>query len=166
MATQIAKAMGARHVFAANHSRSKIRIDVARQLGVDDVIEVDKTPISSYKFPRGGVDKALVTAPPYVIPEVLGVMNYGGVVGFIGIDYGEGRFITFDANAFHFNKLQLRASHAVPALYFPACLDMIKSGAVNVKPLITDTFTLEDIERMMKRAEKEKDRVIKAVMIG
>ena len=166
MAIQIAKVMGARRVFAANHSRSKIRIDAAKQLGVDEVIEVDKTPISSYRFPRGGVDKALVTAPPYVIPEVLRVMNYGGVVGFIGIDYGEGRFITFDANTFHFNKLQLRASHAVPALYFPICIDMIKSGTVNVKPLITDTFTLEDIEIMMKRAEKEKDRVIKAVMIG
>lgn len=165
MAVQIVKAMGARRIFVANHSRSKIRIDVAKSFGVEDVILVDKTPISSYKFPKGGVDRALVTAPPYVIPEVLDVMNFGGVVGFIGIDYGEGRFIKFDANKFHFNKLQLRASHAVPALYFPRCVDMIKSGAVNVKPLITDTFKLEDIGEMMVRAENEKDKVIKAVML-
>lgn len=165
MAIQIARAMGARRVFAANHSRSKIRVDIARKLGVDDVILVDKTPVSSYRFPRGGVDKALVTAPPSVIPEVFGVMNFGGVVGFIGIDYGEGRFIKFDANYFHFNRLQLRASHAVPALYFPRCLDMIRSKTVDVRDLITDRFKLEEIESMMLRAEREKDKVIKAVMI-
>ncbi len=60
MAVQIVKAMGARKVFVANHSRSKIRIDVAKSFGVEDVILVDKTPIGLfYKFPKGGVDRVL-----------------------------------------------------------------------------------------------------------
>lgn len=166
MAVQIVRAMGARKVFAAELSSSKIRIDIAKEFGVDDVILVDKKPISKYKFPRGGLDRALITAPPPVIPEVLDVMNYGGVAGFIGIDYGEDRFITFDANKFHFNKTQLRASHAVPALYFPRCIEMIKSGTVKVKPLITDTFRLDEIEKMMIKAKNHRDSVIKAVMIN
>jgi threonine dehydrogenase-like Zn-dependent dehydrogenase len=166
MAVQIVRAMGARKVFAAEHSSSKIRIETAKVFGVDDVIQVDKNPISTYEFPRGGLDRALVTAPPSVIPEVVDVMNYGGVVGFIGIDYGEGRFIRFDANKFHFNKTQLRASHAVPALYFPRCIDMIKSGTVKVKPLITHTFKIEEIENMMLKGRDHKDSVIKAVMIN
>ncbi len=165
MAVQIVRAMGVRRVFAANHSRSTARVEAAKCFGVDDLILVDKTPISSYDFPKGGVDKALVTAPPYVIPEVLKVMSFGGVVGFIGIDYGEGRFVSFDANEFHFNKLQLRASHAVPALYFPRCLDLIKSGTVELESLITHTFELHEISTMMNRAEKEKHAVIKAVMV-
>lgn len=164
MAVQIVRAMGARKVFAAELSGSKIRINTAKKLGVDDVILVDKQPIREYEFPRGGLDRALITAPPPIIPEVLDVMNYGGVVGFIGIDYGEGRFITFDANKFHFNKTQLRASHAVPALYFPRCIDMIKSGTVKVKPLITHTFKLEEIEKMMLKGRDHKDSVIKEVM--
>ncbi len=166
MSVQIVQSMGARKVFTANHSRSTARVEAALRFGVDDVILVDKTPISSYSFPKGGVDRALITAPPQVIPEVLKVMNFGGVVGFIGIDYGQGRFVEFDANEFHFNKLQLRASHAVPALYFPRCLEMIKNRTVDPKQLITDTFRLEDIGTMMERAEKDKRSVIKAVMVN
>jgi len=163
LAAQIAKLMGAKKVIGANPYR-KSKFSVSRKLGVDEIIPTDKISINSYKFSEG-IDKALVTAPPSVIPEVMKVMNYGGIIGYIGIDYSEKKFITLDANEFHFRKLQLRASYAVPALYFPKCLELIENGVVKVKPLITHRFSLKDIAEIMKETENNGE-VIKAVMIN
>lgn len=163
LAAQIAKLMGAEKVIGANPYR-KSKFSISKELGVDEFIQTDKVPINSYRFSKG-IDKALITAPPSVIPEVIKVMNYGGIVGYIGIDYSEKNFITLDSNEFHFRKLQLRASYAVPALYFPKCLELIKTGMVKVKPLITHRFSLGNIAEMMKEKENNGE-VIKAVMIN
>ena len=36
-----------------------------------------------------------------------------------------------DINAFHFQKLQLRASHAIPNHYFPIALDLLARRVIN-----------------------------------
>ncbi len=165
MALRLARLMGARYVFGAARSASKARIELAREYGADDVIYTDHINLEEYKFPRGGLDKIMVTAPPRTIPTAIKILKPGGVVGFIGIEYGEGANITFDANYFHFNKLQLRASHAAPALFFPRCIELIKSGAIDVKPQVTHRFKLDDIAEAMHQAANDKANVIKSVMI-
>ena len=165
MALKLAKMAGARHVYGAAHSTSKARIEMAKTLGADDVILTDKVDLREYKFPRGGVDKIMVTAPPRAIEDAVKVANIGGVIGFLGIEYGKGANITLDANYFHFKKLQLRASYAAPALYFPRCIDLIKSGAIDTAGLITHKFKLDDISEAMELVAKDKASVIKAVMV-
>ncbi|CAK4825641.1 unnamed protein product, partial [Aphanomyces euteiches] len=149
MALRLAKLKGARKIYAAARSHSVKRIELARQFGADEIIYTDITPLESYPFEKGGVDKILVTAPPQTIPSTLKAARVGGIIGFIGIEYGNGANITFDANDFHFKKLQLRASHASPALYFPQCLDLLKSGAVDGNALISHTFGLEQFADAM-----------------
>ena len=61
MAMQMAKKSGARHIYVAQHSGSKARVDLACKFGADDVIFTDKENLEKYPFPRGGVDKVLVT---------------------------------------------------------------------------------------------------------
>ena len=67
MAMQMAKKSGARHIYVAQHSGSKARVDLACKFGADDVIFTDKENLEKYPFPRGGVDKVLVTSPPSTI---------------------------------------------------------------------------------------------------
>lgn len=165
MALRMAKLMGARHVFGAARSTSKARIEMARRFGADDIICTDKISLEKYKFPRGGVDKVMITAPPSTIPPAIKVTNLGGFIGFLGIEYGKGANISFDANYFHFKKLQLRASYAAPALFFPRCVELIKSGALDVSPLITQRFKLQDIGDAMHQVATDKASVIKSVMI-
>ena len=166
LALHLAKLMGARNVYGVEYSVAQRRIEIAKMYGAADVIMADKMDFADYKYPRTGVDKVLVTAPPKVIPKAIDILNWGGNVSFIGIEYGDEGKISFDANDFHFKKVQLRASFASPALYFPRCLELIESGAVDVKPLISDRFKLEEIEQAMLRLRDDKKNAVKAVMIN
>jgi threonine dehydrogenase-like Zn-dependent dehydrogenase len=166
MAARIAKIQGARKVYGAANSHSEARIALAKKWGIDGIINSDKIKIEDYQFERGGVDRVLVTAPPETLVSAINVCNTGGIVAFVGISYGPESTISVDANTIHFKKLQVRGSHAAPALYFPECLDLISSGAVDTKALITHRFKLEDIKEAIKAFDEDKKNGIKAVMIN
>ena len=166
MEIALAKATGARNVYAIQRSRqSKVRIEMARKLGATDVIISSETPMDQYPFPRGGVNKIMITAAPSVIPDTFRIALYGGIIGFIGIDMNHGN-ISFNANDFHFKKLQLRASYAVPALWFPRALELLENKIVDPDLFITQTFAMQDIEKMFCKARDDKGDVIKMVMVN
>lgn len=103
--------------------------------------------------PRG-VDRVLVTAPPRALLDGIQIAKYGGIIAFIGIEYGEGAEITFDVNRFHFKKLQLRASFAVPNMMFPTALDLLKRRVIDPELFITHTIKLVDVPTFMREAAK------------
>ena len=165
MALKLAKAAGARNVYAIQRSgRSKARVELAKKLGATDVIFTSETDLETYPFPRGGLDKIMVTAAPRVIPDMFKIANYGGIISFLGIDMDHGE-ITFDANAFHFKKLQLRASFAAPALWFPRALELLKAKTIDPKDFLTHTFRLEEIETYFKKQRDDSSDVIKMAMV-
>ena len=165
MTIALAKAAGARNIYAVQRTgRSKARIELAKKLGAADVILTSETSLADYPFPRGGVNKIMITAAPSVIPETFKMALYGTIIGFLGIDMQNGD-ITFNANEFHFKKLQLRASYAVPALWFPRALELLKSKVVDPADFITQRFPLEDIEKMFKKQRDDSSDVIKMVMV-
>ncbi len=165
MALQLAKIMGARNIYAAELSQSKKRIELAQQFGAT-IIKTDQESLKTYKFPRGGVDKVLVSAPPKLIEPAVEITNWGGIIAFIGIEYGPNANITFDANTFHFNKIQLRSSFASPALYFPRCIELVEAGMVDLKPLIGKTFPLDDLQKELKKLVNDKGTALKSIMIN
>ncbi len=160
MSIPIVRRMGAARIYAANRSGGK-RLEVARALGAD---EVHAAAPGAIPFRKGGVDRALITAPPSAIAGVFPVLRYGGIAAYIGIDYGDNACVRFDGNDFHFRKLQLRASHAAPALYFPTVLQMLKDGHVDGAALVSHTFPLERIEEAMLFARDARDEVVKVVI--
>lgn len=166
MAAKLAKAMGARRVYGSELSVAKARIALAKKWGVDEIICPDLVKLEEYGFRRGGVDRVLVTAPPKTIPSAIGVSNVGGIVAFLGIDYGPEGNVTFDSNRFHVNKLQLRSSFASPALFFPECIDLIKAGIVNTGELITHRFGIDDLKEGIPGFRDDREQGIKAVMLN
>jgi len=166
MALALARRQGASRIYAASLSRSTRRIELARKFGADQIILLDKEELASHKFPRGGVERVLVTAPPSLLPTAMNVARIGGIVAFIGIEYGSQAMVSFDANAFHFKKLQLRASFAGPALYFPMALDLIARGHIDAKSLVSHRFGIDDIAAGFKKLRDDKANVVKGVMIN
>lgn len=163
MSIALARRRGAARIYAADILGGR-RAAAAQVLGADEVHVLSGKTLKEIPFRKGGVDRALVSAPPRVLPEVMQVMRCGGVISYIGIEYGPGSVISFDANEFHFRKLQLRASFASPALYFPRCLQMLVDGHVDGKVVISHTFPLERIEEAMKLLRDAPDQTLKVVI--
>lgn len=165
MTIALAKAAGARNIYAIQrNAKSQKRIELAKKLGATEVILTSETDLTQYPFPRGGLNKIMVTASPQVLPQMMKLCVYGGIIGFLGIDNQHG-MISFDANDFHFKKLQLRASYAVPALWFPRAVELLKAKVVDPKDFITHTFPLEKIEEFFCKQRDDISDVIKMVMV-
>lgn len=162
MAARLAKLSGARHVYATQWPGSKAKNALAISWGVDAVISPDA--VKDYPFPAGGVDHVLVTAHPSVLPDAFAVCNRGGIVSYLAIAYGEDRFVTLDTCYIHEKKLQLRASNASPALYFPECLSLIAAGMVDTAALISHRCTLDTLPEAVLRFAGDKENGVKCVM--
>ncbi|MFZ2657821.1 MAG: alcohol dehydrogenase catalytic domain-containing protein [Victivallales bacterium] len=151
MALALVKRMGARRVFMSAFKKEKIRCEMAKKLGADEVIDPSECELTDKSF-GCQIDRILVTTPPPTLNDAFKVAAKGGIVSFIGIGHGERAFCKFDANAFHFKKLQLRASFASPALYGPLALQYLREGVIDGKSLVSHRFPLEKIEEAMKVA--------------
>jgi len=157
MAARLAKLSGASKVYATELPACEARIALSREWGVDAVFPPDDIPVTA--------DRVLVTAPPKVIPSALAHCNRDGIVAFIGIADGAESVVSFDANAFHFSKLQLRGSHASPAMYFPECLRLVREGFVDTAALVTHRFTIDGLSEGILAFRDDRKHAIKAVML-
>lgn len=164
MALQLARRAGASRIWSAVHSRSTRKAELAMQFGAEDVIYTDKQSICDYSFPRGKVNKVLITAPPQTIPDALKVLDYCGTAAFIGFG-GDGN-ITLDAHYFHRNKLQLKGAFSLPGMYFPLAMEAIASGMVDADSIISHTAPLDDIANLMYIAGCRRDIAVKCVMLN
>jgi L-iditol 2-dehydrogenase len=171
MLTRLAKLRGARRVFLTGSNRStphgRHRLEVGQHMGADVVLaEAEDDIVAEIKaaVPQG-VDRVLVTAPPRTLLPAFEIARFGAVIGLIGIEFGEGAEVTFDVNAFHFKKLQLRASHAIPNHYFPMALDLLARRVVDPDLLVSHTFSLDEYETAFRTLTDLQQAAVKAVII-
>ena len=163
-ALRLARLSGARKIYGITRSGRDARDRLALEWGADEVIHSDKGDLNQYPFARGGVEKMLMTATTDAMPGAMKLLNVGGVMGFIGIGTGDKQFATFDMRHFHDNKLQIRASNAVPALYFPACLDLCTSGMLDICAMISHTLRMDSFEEDVQVYLNDHATALKAVM--
>lgn len=149
MATALVKRAGARKIFTTELNTRTKRVDLSVRFGADCCIDPVETPVESFDF-GCQIDRILVTAPPKVLPSAFKLACKGAIISFIGIAFGEAANVTFDANAFHFKKLQLRASFASPALFGPRALKYLKDGVVDGKAMVTHVFTLDQVAEAIR----------------
>jgi L-iditol 2-dehydrogenase len=154
MATALVRRAGVRRLFATDLASRPRRLELAKQFGADETFDPTQTPIS--KFDYGcEIDRILVTAPPQTLPETFETASKGGIISYIGIAWGPGAKVTFDADAFHFKKLQLRASFASPALYGPEALRCLREGIVDGQALVSHRFPLSRMQEAMDVARTD-----------
>jgi L-iditol 2-dehydrogenase len=170
MVVRLAKLRGARRVFliGSNQSttRGRHRLEAGLQMGADVVLGYAESDVVSEVLsavPKG-VDRVFVTAPPKTLVDAFQMSRFGATVAFNGIEFGEGAFVTFDANAFHFKKLQLRASHAIPNHYFPTAIDLLGRRAIDAELLVTHVFTTDDIQAAFHTSIDPQQQTIKVVV--
>ncbi len=163
MALAIARRLTSGVVVAT--ARSDAKLEWARRLGADAVVNTEKLSLADCGKPYGGFDKVLVTAPPQLLPDCLTAAAYGGCVVFIGFDWGAGSKIQLDTTAMHLGKKQLRSSFASPAVYFPETLQLLRSQAVPAKQLVSQLFPLSRLEEALHLVRDHHDQVRKVVVV-
>jgi L-iditol 2-dehydrogenase len=147
-------------------ARGRKRAKTAKTLGADTVFFTDE-PDWKQKIKRAypqGIERFIVTSPPATIPDTFEIAAFGGVIAFNGISYREEN-ITFNANHFHFKKLKLRASHAIPNWGFPKAFQLLGDKQIPSELLVTHTFGLDEVERAFKTATSKDESVIKVAII-
>jgi L-iditol 2-dehydrogenase len=167
MALALSKRIGAHKIFMSAFAEEKVRVEVARQFGADTIIDPSKTPLATYDF-GCKIDRVLVTTPPPTLADAVAVCCQGnikgGIISFIGIGFGENAYCRFNANDFHFKKLQLRASFASPALYGAQALQYLREGVVDGPSLISHRFPLSRLPEAMKTAA-DRAKAVKVIVM-
>ena len=165
LAVRLARLKGAGHITVLAHAHSQKRIELAYDYGADEVLFTDQVSVPEVLKGRN-IQRVLVTTPPSTVPEAVSIASFGGVISVIGIaKTPEESKCTLDINYMHFHRLQLRFSHATPALFFPLCIDLIERGLVDVGKLITHRFALEDMQQAMSAVRDDKQTVGKVLMV-
>ena len=167
--TGLAAAAGAGNIAVLGRSfrseRGRRRIEAAKSMGATEIFDTaEQGWLEKVKrrFPEG-FQKIMVTSPPGTIAPLFGLASFGADIVYNGISFPEPR-LAFDANEFHFKKLTLAASHAIPNWGFPLAFRLLRQNAFDHKNLITHSFPLERIEEAFDTAASSEQGVIKVLV--
>lgn len=161
---QTAKALGAGKVIAV--ARNRKRLERCLAFGADEIVcssEVD-VPTRLREL-TGGEGPGLVceaTGAPSIIEEVCQVVKGGGRIILYGLP-SEGAAISYPVKQIIMKQLEVYGAMENPLCWAPL-LQLVASGRINVKDMVTHTFPLDRIEDAFALLENKKEDPIKAVV--
>ena len=152
----VALARGARPILVGRRSA---RLELARSLGIDAIVnakECDAVAAVRERTGGRGADAVIETtgtqdvweaAPSYVRRGGAAVL-FGGLPGGTRVSYEAGR-LHYDEvrliSPFHFTPRDVRETH-----------ELLCGGAIDVVPLISERFALDDLARAFSRLDEDK----------
>jgi len=160
---QMARLSGATRIFATD--LLEYRLEFARRCGATDVLNASKADpvawIGGHTKGRG-VDAAFEAAGAAETPgQAVEMARRGGTICLIGIpvdDRTEFRASTARRKGLTI-KLVRRMKHT-----YPRAIALTLQGLIELQPLLTHEFPLEEAEKAFQLVEQYADRVIKAVI--
>jgi L-iditol 2-dehydrogenase len=167
--TMLADRAGAGSITVIGHrfdtKRGKARSEAALRMGATTIIDSAK---SSWKEEvteacGGAVQRIIVTSPPATIAPLFDLASFGSWIVYNGISFRE-ELISFNANSFHFKKLRLIASHAIPNWGFPLAFEILSGRELDFQKLVTHQFAIDRIEDAFETAASRDREVVKVVV--
>ncbi|RLG46449.1 MAG: alcohol dehydrogenase, partial [Thermoproteota archaeon] len=163
--TQLAKRMGAKKVVIGDLVEERLKI--AEKLGADVTINVSEEDITSrVKEETGGLGADVVIEAvglPTTWQKALELVAKGGTV----LEFGgcpPGTKIEVDTELLHYSEVTLLGTfHATPE-EFSKAFDLISSGQINVKPIISMEKPLEEIKEVFDSILQSK-KVLKVSIV-
>jgi len=163
--TQLAKRMGAKKVVIGDLVEERLKI--AEKLGADVTINVSEDDITSrVREETGGLGADVVIEAvglPTTWQKALELVAKGGTV----LEFGgcpPGTKIEVDTELLHYSEVTLLGTfHATPE-EFSKAFDLISSGQINVKPIISMEKPLEEIKEVFDSILQSK-KVLKVSIV-
>jgi threonine 3-dehydrogenase len=152
MTIAVARAIGARAIYATDISR--YRIDFARRMGADLALHAAEDPVLEavrQATDGEGVDVLLeMSGAPAAIDQGFALLKPGGDAALLGVAPGA---FSFDWN----HHIVFKAAHVMGIsgrrlwqTWYQG-RGLIRSGAVDLSPMVTDSFSLEDFHDAFER---------------
>lgn len=159
---QLAKAVGATRVIIVGRGP---RLDLAKELGADDVVDITKTDaVAGIRSLTNGVgaDCAFecAGAPESVVASINGVKR-GGRVALVGLTGN--KEVTFNTDRMALDEVDVFGVRSSPNAY-PELIQLIAAGKVNVKKLVSRTYPLDQINDAFDAFRKREGGAIRMVI--
>lgn len=139
----VARASGAENLIMVGRGP---RLELAATMGCDEVVDYEQEdPVSGVRRLTGGrgVDYVFdCTGNPTVPAQALGVVRRGGKIAVLGLTGGAPTEI--DVDRLTLDEVDLLGVRSSPNAY-PAMIALMRSGAVDLSPLVTDVYSLDDV---------------------
>jgi len=136
------------------------RLNVAKKFGADVTVNQeneDLTEVVRAETDRRGVDLAIVTAPNLEAYKTgINVCRKGGKLC-VFAPIQPGKYLQLSLKELFFSEIQMIPSYSTSHLETRTALELIKSGRINVKELITHRFRLVDAVKAFETALENKE---------
>jgi L-iditol 2-dehydrogenase len=159
---QAARLKGARKIFVSDIN--EFRLDVAKKLGANDVINPEKSDLKEIIFEKTdnkGVNVSFeVVGFASTFQDAVSVTKMGGHLVAVG---NLEKMAEFDLQQFIASELTFTGSYASSG-EFRDCIELVASGKINVELLISDVLPLKDGPRAFERLLKAEENLLKIVL--
>lgn len=160
---QLAKARGAGTVIGI--SRSPFKREMAKAMGADMAIDSGPEAVRQVLDATGGRGADLViesTGVMAAMADAIRMARAGGHLLLFGISSAkEGALPFYDL---YFKELTLTNGRAAKAEDFPAMIDLLERGAIQLAPLVTHRMPLRDLEAALGLVEDGADARLKVIL--
>jgi L-iditol 2-dehydrogenase len=154
---ELAKARGAKKVFLVQ--RSKKRLEFTKNFGVDETVcSGEEDPVIRIMNLTGnkGADVVIVAAPDaQAQAQSIQMASKGGRISFFSSIPKDNPFSTINTNLLHYRELKVCGSSDSRAIHQKTAIDMLASGKINAKSLITHRFPLDKFQEALEIMKKK-----------
>ena len=163
MSAHLAKVLGAGTVIQTGTRED--RLAVGRQLGVDITINVrEENALERVMELTGGIGADLVvecTGQSQAAAEALLMARKNGRISYNGIYHDP---VTLELDKIVQWNLKITGPKAEGMLNLSRAIPLMSDGRINLKPLITHTFSLDDINEALDTFTQRKGNAIKVIV--
>ena len=161
---QLAKAHGAYPIIGV--TRSKWKRELAEDLGADFTFAPNenlKNSVLEITGEKGGVDLVIESVGQLsILAEAIELVRLGGRILPFGIytqTKGELPFYNL-----YFKEIQVVNARVAKPEDYPASIDFVRRGVVDLKPLITHTFFINDINKALDMLDGGDSSCVKIIL--
>ena len=159
---QLAKAVGATRVIVAGRGP---RLELAKELGADDVVDISSTDtvegIRALTDGRGADCSFECAGAPESVVASINCVKRGGRVALVGLTGN--KEVTFNTDRIALDEVDVFGVRSSPNAY-PELINLIATGKVNVKKLVSRVYPLEQINEAFSAFRKREGGAIRMVI--
>lgn len=159
-----ARALGAENVVLVGTRKS--RLDIGKELGADHVVNIreGEDPVELINELTNGVGADVVcdaAGAPTSLDTCLDLVRPGGDIVLVAM---YNKPVTADISKAIKHNVQLNTVRGEGGLNVRRALSLMGKGRLNLKPLLTHTFPLKEIDKAFETFEKRIENAIKVVV--